>query len=99
MRKNLTNYMRLVTNLQFSVYVLPKVHQPNVLCCHILSVLNTFDYNLLKLFVPFFNPISVNQYTIKNTFSFAEEVKNLNINQFTMASFDVVSMFTNILYL
>ena len=38
----------------------------------------------------------MNEYTIQDSFSFAKGMCNLNHNQCIMASFDVVSLFTNI---
>lgn len=43
-------------------------------------------------------PLSVNRYTILDTFSFAEEIQNLVIDQNDiLVSFDVTPLFTNVL--
>ena len=52
-------------------------------------------YKLAKFFVPLSKPLTYNQYTIKDLFSFCEELKQFNTN-LIMASFDVESLFTNI---
>ena len=61
----------------------------------ILSAIGTPTYKLAKFFVPLLEPLTYNQYTIKDSFSFCEELKNFNTN-LIMASFDVESLFTNI---
>ena len=61
----------------------------------ILSAIGTPTYKLSKFFVPLLTPLTLNEYTIKDSFSFAEELSNYDSN-LVMASFDVESLFTNI---
>ena len=61
----------------------------------ILSDIGTPTYKLAKFFVPLLAPLTSNEYTIKDSFSFAEELLSFNSN-LVMASFDVESLFTNI---
>ena len=61
----------------------------------ILSAIGTPTYKLAKIFVLLLEPLAYNQYTIKDSFSFCEELKHLNTN-LIMASFDVELLFTNI---
>ena len=61
----------------------------------ILSAIGTPTYKLSKFFVPLLTPLTLNEYTIKDSFSFAEELLNYDSN-LVMASFDVESLFTNI---
>ena len=61
----------------------------------ILSAIGTTTYKLAKFFVPLLEPLTYNQYTIKDSFSFCEELKHFNTN-LIMAGFDVESLFTNI---
>ena len=61
-----------------------------------LSTIRTPTHNLVKIFVPFLEPLTSSNYTIKDSFLFCEEVKKFNSN-FPMAKFDVESLFTNIL--
>ena len=56
-----------------------------------MSTIGTPTYKLAKCFVP----LIVHQYTIKDSFSFCEELKHFNTN-LIIASFDVESLFTNI---
>lgn len=61
----------------------------------ILSAIKTCAYNLAKFFVPILKEITINEYTVKDSFSFAEEITEQNSDLF-MVSFDVESLFTNI---
>ena len=61
----------------------------------ILSDIGTPTYKLAKFFVPLLAPLTSNEYTITDSFSFAEELLSFDSN-LVMASFDVESLFTNI---
>ena len=76
-----------------------KVHKPISGKCPpfrpILSAIGTCTYNLAKFFVPLLKDFTVNNYTVSDTFSFAEDIRKQNPNLY-MTSFDVDSLFTNI---
>ena len=55
----------------------------------------TPTHKLSKFLVPFIEPITTNEYTVKDSFSFAKEVVNFDSKLF-MSSLDVTSLFTNI---
>ena len=61
----------------------------------ILSAINTPSYKLAKFLVPLLTPLTSNDFTIKDSFSFAEEVSSFNCAYY-MTSFDIESLFTNI---
>ena len=61
----------------------------------ILSAIGTPTYNLAKFLVPILSPLTVNEFTVHDSFSFAEEVVNFDANCI-MASLGVESLFTNI---
>ena len=62
----------------------------------ILSAIGTCNYNLAKFFVPILKQLmNVNEYTVKDSFSFCKEIPDQDPNLF-MASFDIQSLFTNI---
>ena len=61
----------------------------------ILSAINTPPYWLAKYLNPILSPLTTNEFTVKNSFDFAEEVVNYDHNLY-MASLDVESLFTNI---
>ena len=81
------------------LYGSPKVHKtvvnntPNF--TPILSATNRPTYSLAKLLNPILSPLTTNEFTVKNSFDFAEEVVNYDHNLY-MASLDVESLFTNI---
>ena len=61
----------------------------------ILSTIGTPPYNLAKFLVPILSPLTVNEFTVHDSFSFADEVANFDANCI-MASSDVPSLFTSI---
>ena len=58
--------------------------------------MNTYNYNLASYLVRILQPISTNNFTIKDSFSFADWAKAYPHNQEVMCSFDVSSLFTNV---
>ena len=79
------------------LYGLPKIHKVGNPIRPILSTIGTFNYNLkAKYFVKVIEPLTTNKYTIKNSFEFVKEIKDIDISNKVMASFDVESLFTNI---
>ncbi|NJL51450.1 MAG: hypothetical protein HC930_03140 [Hydrococcus sp. SU_1_0] len=86
-----------VTGSKFGVmYGLPKVHKMNTPLRPILSTLGTANYSLSKFLVSLLTPISNNSFSIKDSFDFVKEICSIPNNQYFMASFDIVSLFTNI---
>ena len=61
----------------------------------ILSAFNTPGYNLAKFLIPILEPLTHNEFTAKDLFSFAKEITKHDSSLF-MASLDVKSLFTNI---
>ena len=76
-----------------------KVHKASVGNCPpfrpILSALNTPTYKLAKFLVPILKPLITNEFTVKDSFHFTEEIVDQQHDLF-MASLDVDSLFTNI---
>ena len=61
----------------------------------ILSARRTPTYKLAKFCGQLFKPLTNNEYTVKDSFSFAKEILEFDASLF-MASFDVKSLFTSI---
>ena len=59
----------------------------------ILSAIRTCTYNLAKFLVPILKEFTTNEHTIKDSFTFAEEIAEQNAEHY-MVSFDVESLFT-----
>ena len=79
------------------LYGLPKVHKEGVPMRPILSSIGTCGYNIAEFLVPFLQPLTINNYTVKDSFSFVDEITSLTTNSnITMASFDIKSLFTNV---
>ena len=60
----------------------------------ILSAINTRGYNLAKFLIPILEPLTQNEFTVKDSFSFVKEISKYDSSLF-MASLDVESLFTN----
>ena len=61
----------------------------------ILSAMNTPPYWLAKYSNPILSPLTTNEFTVKKSLDFAEEVVHYDHNLY-MASLDIESSFTNI---
>ena len=59
-----------------------------------MSATSTPKYKLAKFLVPILEPLTTNEYTVKDSFTFAEELKSFD-SKLVMASFDIESLFTN----
>ena len=81
------------------MYGLSKVHEPLINSFPklrpILSTINTATYGWTKLFVPLLKCFTMNEYTLKDSFEFAKDIINQNLNCF-MVSLDVETLFTNV---
>lgn len=79
------------------MYGLPKVHKDNAPLRPILAAYNTPSYKLAKFLVPILEPLTINDYTVSNSYSFAEYVRSFRSKFLPhIASFDISSLFTNI---
>ena len=65
--------------------------------CTIFSSIDTFNYSLARFICDPISPLLPNDYFCKDTFSFASQIKNANLSRKFLVSFDVTSLFTNIL--
>ena len=61
----------------------------------ILSAINTPTYKLSKFLVPILKSLTSNEYTVKDSFAFSEEIVE-HVADFFMGSLDVDYPFTNI---
>ena len=79
------------------MFGLIKIHKPGYPIRPIISSIRTFNYNLAKYLIQFLSKITFNKYTILNTSTFLEDLRKQKFNSSVVfASFDVVSLFTNI---
>ena len=80
------------------MYGLRKAHKDIIDNCPpfrpILSAINTPTYKLAKFLVPILKSLTSNEYTVKDSFAFAEEIVEQD-SEFFMGSLDVDSLFTN----
>ena len=79
------------------LYGLPKVHKSNCLVCPIVAAYGSFNFNLGKHIVPLISHLADNQYSLKNSYDFADTLRILNdANNSFMCSLDISSLYTNI---
>ena len=78
------------------MYGLPKCHKQNTPLRPILSTIGTASYQLGKYLISALAPYTTNEYVVKDTFSFVKEINSAKYPMATMASFDIVSLYTNI---
>ena len=54
-------------------------------------------YNIAKFFVPYLEQFTTNEFTVKDSFTFAQEISSFqSSDNLIMDSFDIKSLFTNI---
>ena len=59
----------------------------------ILSAIGTPTHKLAKFLVPILEPLTYNEYNIKDSFTFAKELQSFD-SKLVMANFDIESLFT-----
>ena len=62
----------------------------------IISSIGTYNYNLAKYLTKILSPYISKTHSINDTFTFVNEINNINSNNKFMTSFDIVSLYTNI---
>ena len=84
------------------IYGTPKMHKfsssdsfPKLR--QIVSSIGTFNYNLASFLCDILSPLVPNDYSWKDTFSFVSQIKNGNLSKKFLVSYDLTSLFTNIL--
>ena len=79
------------------MYGLAKVHKVNVPLRPIVSTYKTHNYDLGKFIAPMISHLAKNDYVLKNSYQFANEVSGIkNAENFHMSSFDIESLYTNV---
>ena len=63
----------------------------------IVSSKGTFNYSLASFLFDLLSSLVSNDYSCKDTFSFVSQIKNANLLKKVLVSYDVTSLFTNIL--
>lgn len=89
------NQLRVTGSNLGVLYGLPKIHKSNIPLRPILSAYSMANYKLAKFLVPWLSPISSNQYTLTNSYSFCHDILRALSDGF-MVSFDVSNLFTNV---
>ena len=82
------------------MYGLPKLHKTFYsipALKPILSSIGTYHYQLTKSLGKLLDDVIPNDHSAKDTFSFVEELKTVSVTNKYMVSYNVTSLFTNIL--
>lgn len=61
----------------------------------ILDPINAQLYKLAKFHVPILSPLTINKYTLKESFAFGKKIAKIDF-RYAMASLDVENLLTNI---
>ena len=93
-RKSIENsWASLVENF----YGLPKIHKEGSPMRPILFAIGTSGIKLSKFIKKFLTPLNSNEFTLEDSFAFVNKICAIpNYQNYTMASFDLKSLFTNI---
>jgi len=79
------------------LYGLPKTHKQELAMRTILSATGTYNFAVAQWLDDKLKLLSLNHHTISDTFSFAEEIREIPVNENdVLASYDVASLFTNV---
>ncbi|XP_078368996.1 uncharacterized protein LOC144652975 [Oculina patagonica] len=79
------------------LYGLPKTHKATLSVRPILSATGTYNYNLAKWLEEKLKPLSMNNHTITDAFSFSDEIRTVQMgDNDILVSYDVSSLFTNV---
>ena len=80
------------------LYGLPKVHKEGVPVRPILSMIDTPTHHTAKWLAQVLKPVSdfYKHFSVKDTFQFIDVIKDVDITDKTMLSFDVKSLFTQV---
>ncbi|XP_065658976.1 uncharacterized protein LOC136083502 [Hydra vulgaris] len=83
------------------IYALPKMHKVSKDSSlptfrPIISTIGTYNYNLAKHLSHLLSPYIPKQFCTLDSFSFVEELKQINVTNKFIVSYDVESLFTNI---
>ena len=78
------------------LYGLPKIHKPETPLRPVCSSINSYNYKLAKTLAQILSTFTINEYTIKNSFCFVNDVKSWSFKKCHLASFDISSLYTSI---
>ena len=79
------------------MYGQPKVHKDGIPLRPILAAFKTSSYKLAKYLIKFLQPLTINEFTLNNSYEFKHEISQLVFQEEVyLASFDITSLFTNV---
>ena len=80
-----------------TLYGLPKVHKENTPLRPVMAAFNTPSYKLSKFIGKSLSHLTVNEFTLRNSYEMAEYLKDISYTEnHVFTSFDITSLYTNI---
>ena len=76
------------------MYGFPKVHKPYAPFRLILSTINSYNYSTSELLVKTLCPLCHSEYSVRDSSTFVRDILCVENQNYVMASFDIVSLFT-----
>ena len=64
--------------------------------CLIVSSIGTFNFDFVRFLYDLLSPIVPDDYSCKDTFSFVSQIKNANLSDKFLGSYDITCLFSNI---
>ena len=95
---SLFNLIKPVGSVTPRLYGLPKIHKENIPLRPILSMVNSAQHKLAKFLNMTLEPVLkyFSEYSLKDSFTFVDKIKDMEAQNTFIASFDVKSLFTNV---
>ena len=89
------NFIKPVGSIIPRLYGLPKIHKNDIPLRPILSMVNSAQHKLAKFINYQLEPVLkyYSSYTLKDSFSFVDQIKDIQSNNTFIASFDVKILF------
>lgn len=80
------------------LYALPKTHKPDIPLRPILSMSGTPTHKTASWLAKALLPVKehFSNFCVKDSFEFVNKIRNLHVNDNTMVSFDIKSLFTSV---
>ena len=96
--EDIFNLVKPVGSITPRMYGLPKIHKEGIPLRPILSMVKSAQHKLAKFLNCCLEPVLeyYSAYTLKDSFTFVDKIKDMDSNNSFVASFDVKSLFTNV---
>ena len=76
------------------MYGQPKIHKGDTPLRPIIATTGSYNSSLSRYLVKLLSPLIQSIFSVKDSFSFVNEINTLDDHNYVMASFDVVSLYS-----